>query len=277
MPASALHPLVKTMHVARRLLPKPQRMLTTRISVLFLVLALGHASLAQAQAAPERRWSVDFGLGWDKGVSGNINSSAIGTLNDQTVVILKNKYEDVYGTGLNLRFGGGYLIREHSELRVTFTLQSLDADLTRMGDLGASNLYAEYDDYQSFGIDVGFRQYTPLQSGILGYGEATIGLAFIDETDVTLSAPAANFTADASDFYDRTAAFTFGVNVGVLFDFRSATSGLVSNHGVFTQVGLRYVSGMSQVDALVGTGLDSINDSSARWAMPFTAGMRLRF
>jgi hypothetical protein len=249
------------------------------ITTLLLAVVLGQASTAQAQAtgaAPEHRWSVDFGIGWDNGISGNINSSGIGTLNNQTVVILKNKYEDVYGTGLNLRFGGGYLLKQNSELFVTFTLQSLDADLTRMGDYGAWNLYGQYDDYQSFGMDVGYRQYMQLKPAIRGYGEAAVGLAFIGETDVVLSAPAVNFTADASDFYDRTAAFTFGVNVGVLFDLKQS-AGMISNVGVFTQIGLRYVSGMAEVDQLVGSGLETINDSSARWAMPFTAGIRFRF
>jgi hypothetical protein len=249
------------------------------ISALLFVVALGQASTALAQAAgaaPQNRWSVDFGIGWDNGISGNINSSGIGTLNNQTVVILKNKYEDVYGTGLNIRFGGGYLLEENSEVRVTFTLQSLDADLTRMGDYGAWNLYGQYDDYQSFGVDVGYRQYMQLKPQIRGYGEATVGLAFIGETDVVLSAPAVNFTADASDFYDRTAAFTFGVNLGVLFDIKQQ-AGVFSNVGVFTQIGLRYVSGMSEVDQLIGSGLETINDSSARWAMPFTAGILFRF
>ena len=142
---------------------------------------------------------------------------------------------------MNLRFGGGYLLKEDSEVRVTFTLQSLDADLTRMGDYGASNLYGQYNDYQSFGMDFGYRRYATLKPSIRGYGEATIGLAFIGETDVLLSAPAVNFTADASDFYDRTAAFTFGVNVGALFDFRERSAS-VPEIGLFAQLGLRYVS-----------------------------------
>jgi hypothetical protein len=45
----------------------------------------------------------------------------------------------------------------------------------------------------------------------------------------------------------------------------------------FTQIGIRYVSGMSDVDALTGTGLGSINDKSARWAMPFISGVRFKF
>jgi hypothetical protein len=215
-------------------------------------------------------WSVDFGMGWDNGISGNINSSAIGTLNGQTTVILKNKYEDVYGTGLHLRFGGGYMFGEHSEARLNFTFQSLDADLVRLGDYGASNLYAQYADYQSWGLDVGYRHYVPFQEGIRGYGEVTIGLAFIDETDVQLAAPQSNQTFLVTDFYDRTAAFTSAVNVGVAFAVRPDLD-------IFTQLGIRYVTGMSDVDQLGGTGLDTINDSSGRWSMPFSAGIRLRF
>jgi hypothetical protein len=235
-----------------------------------VMVLVGFASLAQAQTEPDSRWSADVGLGWDNGISGNINSSGIGTLNGETAAILKNKYEDVYGTGLHLRFGGGYLFRENSEARVTFTFQSLDADLTPMGDIGSANLYAQYDDYQSWGIDFGLRQYLPLTPLIRGYGEGSIGLAFIDETDVRLVAPQVDFAGTATDFYDRTAALTFGVNIGAMFQ-------IVPRVEAFSQIGLRYVSGMSEVDGLIGTGLESINDDSARWSLPFMAGMRFRF
>jgi opacity protein-like surface antigen len=238
--------------------------------VLLIVLVVGFASAAQAQSEPDSRWSADVGLGWDNGISGNINSSAIGTLNGQTAAILKNKYEDVYGTGLHLRFGGGYLFRENSEARVTFTFQSLDADLVPMGDIGVANLYGQYDDYQSWGIDFGLRQYVPITPLIRGYGEGSIGLAFIDETDVRFAAPQANFAGNATDFYDRSSAFTFAVNIGAMFQ-------IVPRVEAFSQIGLRYVSGMSEVDGLIGTGLETINDDSARWSLPFMAGMRFRF
>jgi hypothetical protein len=247
----------------------------TRGSVVCALLVVSGLCLpapARAQGTTDRRWSFDAGLGWDNGISGNINSGAIGKYNGVSTVILKNQYDTVYGTGLHFRFGGGYLLDEETELRVTFTLQSLDADLTRMGDYGASPLYGQYDDYQSFALDVGVRRYLPLQnySSIHPYGEATIGLGFIDEIDVKLSAPAAGLTGTATDFYDQTAAFTLGGNVGVLFD---ATPKV----GIFTQIGLRYVTGLSAVDALANTGLETINDKSARWSMPFSAGVRVRF
>ena len=102
------------------------------------------------------------------------------------------------------------------------------------------------------------------------YGEGTIGLGFIEETDVRLAAPQANVEGNATDFYDQTAAFTFGVNGGLMVEATPSVSG-------FVQFGIRYVSGMSDVDAFESTDLDTINDKSSRWAIPFTVGIRFRF
>ncbi len=249
---------------------------TQRITGMIIGMAITAAVTAEAQtsvvatAAGRSPWSVDFGIGWDNSISGNINSSGIGVLNGQAVVITKNAYEDVYGSGLHLKFGGGYMIDAISEVRVQFTFQSLDADLTPMGEIGVSRLYGQYQDYQSFGLDVGFRRYFDFTQVVRGYGEGTIGMAFIDETDVELVAPAVNLAGNATDFYDKTSAFTFGGNAGVLFQAHDHV-------GIYGQVGLRWVSGMSEVDGLVGTGLESINDKSSRWTFPIIIGARVRF
>ena len=154
-------------------------------TLLMTVAALCAATTSYAQpAAPEYRWSFEFGTGWDKGMSGNINSSGVGRINNQAVVVLKNKYEDVYGTGLHVVFGGGYMLDARSEVRATITIQSLDADLVPLGDIGVSRLYGQYDDYQSVALDFGFRRYADVRPGLQAYGEASVGLAFVDETDV---------------------------------------------------------------------------------------------
>ena len=239
-----------------------------------IVLPLGFLLLTTpgyAQTADEARWSVDVGIGFDNSISGNINSGAIGTLQGQSTVITKNSYEDVYGTGLHFKFGGGYMLDDLSEVRAAFTYQSLDADLTRMGDFGASNLYGQYDDYKSLGLDVGYRRYAPpTWPKVRLYGEGTIGIAFISEIDNLLAAPQANLVQNATDFYDRTAAFTLGVNGGALF-------AVADRYDLFAQLGLRYVTGLSAVDNLAGTGLAEINDNSARWTAPFVLGVRARF
>ena len=237
-----------------------------------MAMLLAVPSLSHAQGGgPDSRFSVEFGVGFDNGISGNINSSGIGTLNNQVVVITRNSYEDVYGTGLHLRGGGGYMLNEDTEVIATFTFQSLDADfVVPMGDIGVSNLYGQYTDYQTLLLDFGLRRYGTLTPRVKLYGEGTIGLGFVDKTDVTLVAPGANLSRQSNDFYDQTAAFTVGVNGGALFQANNQV-------GVFLQLGLRFVSGMSEIDDLAGTGLETINDKSSRWTMPFVAGVRFRF
>jgi opacity protein-like surface antigen len=242
------------------------------VGVIVAVL-LGAQSTAQAQDQPtatEFPWSVEFGMGWDRSFSGNINSSAIGRLNNQAVVITKNQYDDVYGTGLHLKGGVGYMLSDLREVRGTISFQSLDADLTPMGEYGASRLYGQYSDYQSLALDVGLRQYMDVSPILRVYGEATIGIGFVDKTDVTLVAPAANLFRDANDFYDQTAAFALGANGGVQFKTGARTA-------IFAQLGLRWVSGMAEIDDLEDTSLETINDKSARWTIPFVAGVSVRF
>jgi hypothetical protein len=236
------------------------------------ILTLCAVSGARAQStSPENPWSVEFGIGWDNDISGNINSSGIGQLRGQTVVILKNSYEDVYGSGLHMRFGGGYMFRPDTEFRATFTFQSLDADfVVPMGDIGVSKLYGQYTDYQTFGLDVGARRYGNLSPKVRGYGEGTLGIGFVDKTDVTLVAPSINFSGKASDFYDQTAAFSLGFAGGLIVQTGERVS-------LFTQLGFRWMSGMADIDDLEATGLESINDKSSRWTMPFIAGVRYSF
>jgi hypothetical protein len=239
---------------------------------MLITVLLGAASNARAQDDPlKHRWSIEFGAGFDNGISGDINTSGIGQINNQVVVITKNTYEDVYGTGINLRFGGGYMLDENNEVRVTFTFQNLDADyVTPTGDIGASNLYAQYSNYQSFGMDVGLRRYVRVLPKMRAYGEAGLGLGFIDKIDVTFAAPGINYAGKSTNFYDKTAAFTYGFAAGAVFQTGEQWD-------VFAQLGFRYVSGLAQIDQTVGTGLDNINDKSSRWTLPFIAGVRFRF
>ena len=215
---------------------------------------------------------ADVAVGVDISINGNINSGAIGQLQGRTAAILPNPYGDVYGTGLLFRFGGGYVLNDEvSELRGVFTYQSADANLVRLGDLGPSSLYGQFDDHKTLSLDFGYRRYVPLDNGkVRLFGEATVGIAFIDEIDVLLAAPEANLVLDQTDFYDQTAAFTLGASVGVLFPVASKVD-------LTAQLGLRRVSGLADVDQLEGTGLNEINDDSARLTFPIVIGARFRF
>ena len=235
-----------------------------------IALTLAFSSVAHAQTN-DTKWSIDVAIGWDNSISGNINSSTIGTINNQTVVVLTNQYEEVYGTGLHFRVGGGYMLNPSTEARVTLSVQALDSDLATLGDYGASPLYGDYSDYESTSLDFGLRRYgRRADSNLRPYAEGSIGIGVINAIDVELAAPQANLTTDANNFYQQTTAFSWAVHAGLLWDVSSRLGG-------FAQLGLRYVSGLADVDNITGTGLDSINDDSSRWTLPFVIGVRVGF
>jgi len=240
-------------------------------SVVIVAVLLGNDQQAWAQAQDEFRWVLDLGVGIDVGINGNVNSGAIGVLQGQAAAILPNPYSEVYGTGIQLRFGGGYVLDDWSELRGIFTYQSADADLVRLGDIGPSSLYGQYSDYKSLTLDFGYRRYLPLSKPDLRfYGEATIGVGFVDSINVLLAAPESGLVIDQTDFYDSTAAFTWSICAGVLFRVAEQVD-------LNAQLGLRHVSGLSDVDQLEGTGLDEINNDTGRLTFPIVVGARIRF
>jgi len=235
-----------------------------------LLLANAWDARAQAKPSDESKFVVDVAVGIDNSINGNVNSGAIGRLQGQATAILPQPYSHVYGTGIQLRFGGGYKFDDLTELRVMFTFQSADADLVRMGDIGISSLYGQYSDYKSLGLDFGYRRYfTTAKPEVRFFGEATIGAAFIDRINIQFAAPQANVLFDSTDFFDATAAFTWSINTGVVFH-------AAKHLDLTAQIGLRHVGGLSQVDQFVGTGLETINEDSSRLTFPIIVGVRFR-
>ncbi len=231
-------------------------------------LICGGTALAQTS---ESSWNVEGGVGWDISLSGDFLSAGIGTLNDQATIIRSQSFGDVFGTGVQWQFSGGYMVDEFNEARGQFSYQRVGSDLIELGTSGGSELVATFDDYKAWSLEAGYRHYFARRRDRLRpYGGGALGVSIIDEIDGAFAAPQAGITRIATDFYDGTAALTFGVNGGVLY-------GLNEQIDVNAQVGFRYNSGLSQIDGLVGTGLEDINDKSARWTMPISIGVRFNF
>jgi hypothetical protein len=153
---------------------------------------------------------------------------------------------------------------------VALAVQALDSDLATLGDYGASPLYGDYTDYESTTLDFGLRRYGRIETALRPYVEGLIGIGFISDIDLELAAPQANLVTTSNNFYQSTTAFTWSVNAGLLWNANRRLGG-------FAQLGLRYVSGLADVDNIAGEGLDSINDDSSRWTLPFLIGVRVGF
>ena len=231
------------------------------------VLTAGHASAQTAQSS----WNGEVSVGWDVNVSGAFLAAGIGTLDNRATVINEQSFGDVYGSGVLWQFSGGYMVDEINEVRAQLSFQRAGSDIVSLGTANGTELVATFDDYRAWTVEAGYRHYfAPRDVKVRPYGGGSVGVAIIDEIDGAFAAPQAGITRYATDFYDGTAALTFGVNGGVLY-------GLNEQIDVNAQVGFRYNSGLSQIDGLVGTGLEDINDKSARWTMPISIGVRFNF
>jgi hypothetical protein len=238
-------------------------------AVVFCTLACTAAD-AGAQTPPSP-WSAEASLGWDIGLSGDLLAAGIGTLNGVPVVFQSQPFDDVYGNGVLLQFSGGYRLDDINELRAQVSYQQVGADVVGLGTAGAFDLFATFDDYHAWSIEAGGRHYfAPSTERWRPYGGASIGVSIISEIDGVLASPQAGLERYVTDLYDGTAAFTFGLNGGVLYS-------LNDRFDLNGQLGLRYNSGLSAIDNLAGTGLEDVNDKSARWTMPLTFGIRVKF
>ena len=115
---------------------------------------------------------------------------------------------------------------------------------------------------------MGARRYFPFaRRDIRAFAEATIGIAAIDRINVQCSA-AEHQRLHQHRFLRWTSAF-----VGHQHRRRAH----VADIDVTGQFGLRHVGGLAKVDQFVGTGLEEINNDSARLTFPIVIGLRFRF
>ena len=240
------------------------------LAAAFVTLMLPASARAQTpfQNTP---WSVEVTVGWDFPVSGNILSAAIGRVFDQPTIIDAQSYGDVHGTGVAYKFGAGYMLDDRNEVRGSFAFQSVSADLRQIGTTANVPLYCDVRPVQVDRLQGGYRRYFADRSERLRpFGGVNLGIAVVREIDADLAAPDIDKTLNATDFYDRTGALTFGFSGGVLY-------AITDRVDVKGELGFHHTSGLSQIDGLEGTGLEKVNDNSGRWTLPFTVGARVRF
>jgi len=232
---------------------------------------LALATTAHAQPSSSR-WNVEGGIGWDVNLSGEFLNEAIGSLSGVPVVIDSTTYGDVFGTGFQWQIGVGYALDDKNEVRGGFTFQNVGSDVVTIGTAGTSDLVATFEDYTVWSLDFGYRRYFNelQQRRIRPFAGISLGIADIPRIDGVFAAPAAGLVGVNTDLYDGTAAFTFGINGGVVAPVSPKLD-------VTAQIGFRHVSGLSEIDDLVGTGLERLNDESGRWTMPILFGVRYKF
>lgn len=240
-----------------------------RILTLVTGMALAVALAAPAQAQTTNPWSVSFDLGAQTALAGNAHGGASGRVLGLATTVTEKSYGDVYGPGFYWQLGVGYKVRPNGELRVAANYTSNSADRLEVGNVAGLQLNAAFHDYKAFGMDFGYRQYYGAGK-VRPFAGANVGFTRVSAIDATLTVPAASVTLSNVPFYSDSTVASFGLGAGAQVQL---------NDRFAFQAGadFRWHGNLKQNEGLAGTGLESINDDSKRWALPITAGVTVRF
>lgn len=234
-------------------------------------LALGVALVAprSAFAQGERPWTLSVDLGSEGNLTGNLIDGSTGVLAGQVATTTPESWKEFYNRGLHWGVGIGYNTSTTSEIRVRASYTKWNSSMSRLGSVGSSALMAEFDEYQAFGIDAGFRVYfASWESRVRPFLGSSLGFTRISEIGGSMTGSGVNMRN--VPFWNATTSPTFGAELGLMV----TVSPNVAIHG---GLNLRWHTDLNDEDGLSGTGLEGLNDKTAQWTMPVFAGLTIRF
>jgi hypothetical protein len=242
------------------------------MSVIGLATVLGLSGTARAQEGAsdiDGRWTLSFRGGLDLPLSGDFHGGSTGTVLGLPTTVNAKDYGDVYGTTYRGEAQLGYGVSERLELFASGSYAKGSADPLQVGTVGGLDLNAQFGDYEEIGVEGGMRYFLGTASALKPYLALSGGVRFLESNTPTFSVPAADVTLRDVPFYDSSTVGTGAALVGVRYDVSPAFS-------VGLETGPRYQGQPDRVPTLVGTGLESINETGDRWSMPilFTASLR---
>jgi hypothetical protein len=235
--------------------------------------AVAAASFVPVTASAEDikgRWSLAFQGGTDLELGGNLHEAGSGRVLSLPTNVEARSYNDVYKPGFRAQFELGYGAGAASEVFARGTYYKLASETLQVGTVASFALNAKFADYKEWGAEVGYRYYFNVDRPGKFYVAGLAGLRFVSELPATFSVPAAGVVLANVPFYESSTVGVFGADLGFTYDVSESLA-------IGIETGPRYQTGLSDLEGLAGTGLESINDSGSRWSMPFIATLRLRF
>jgi hypothetical protein len=242
------------------------------VSMIGLATVVGLSGTATAQeemSEIEGRWTLSVRGGLDLPLTGDFHGGSGGTVLGLPTTVDAKDYGDVYGNTWRGEAQLGYGVSERVELFASGSYAKKSADLLQVGNVGGLDLNAQFGDYEEIGVEGGMRYFLRTSSSLKPYLALSGGVRFLESNTPTFSVPAADVTLRDVPFYDSSTVGTGAALLGVRYDVSSAFS-------LGLETGPRYQGQPEGVPTLVGTGLESINETGDRWSMPvlFTASLR---
>ena len=224
------------------------------------------------------RWNLEGGIGPVFPAGKNIITSS--RTNDNPNRDFNSvSFGDAYETGVRAELGGSYALAPNTKISLLGHYEQADSDGSQdWGTIDGQALTGALTDYESFGAEVGLRQYfspvrAPVLKSIRPYVEGRVGASRVGDIGVrNTQLGGAAFSADEIALYDDSWVGTAAGLVGVETPLtRYSTIGL--------ETGLRYQGGLESDNSVLAAGspLGGLNNNRGRYSIPVTLRGRYRF
>jgi hypothetical protein len=234
------------------------------------LLAAPAAALAQEQAGVGGRWNVSFKGGAMMPAGGEFHEGGRGTVLGLPTSVEAKKNNEIFDPGLGWRAGIGYGVARTVEVFGDFAWNRAEASELSVGNVASLDLRAAFGDYTSYGLDGGMRYHFAPGAPVAPYVSALAGFRRVEAITGTFSVPAAGVTLQDTPFFDDSTVPVFGGDLGVLF-------AVSPRLGLGIEGGVRYHTGLSEIEGLAGTGLENLNDAGSEWSVPISGVVRFGF
>jgi hypothetical protein len=218
----------------------------------------------------ENTRSLTVSVGTGLALSGNVIREGAGRINNIPTVFVEQAYSNHFSDALRLRVTGGMGLGYNKEAFATFAFDKINGTERVTGSVGGYPLYTRFSNTQAYDIEGGLRYYFLPEGPTRTYLAGVAGIRFHRPISATIRVLELGLTLSDLDYFESSTLFIVGADTGVSRD--------VSDHlALGAEVGLRYQPKLTAAPVLQGTGLEGINDTGSRWALPVSLFASWRF
>jgi len=240
--------------------------------------AVQHAKPA-CQGQCLARWNIEGAIGPEFNAGGGNVITGSQTHDLPGVAINDIGFSQAYDRGWRAELGGSYALSPNRKITATGFYSEANGNSQNIGTINGETLTGSLSDYQSFGGELGLRQYfgiqpVPVLKSVRPYVEGRLGATRIDDIELQNAQLGDVAFGDGSDigFYDS--------------DWVGSAAGLVGVETPLTrystialETGVRWTQrpGSDNSDIPAGTALSGANNGGSRLTVPLMLRGRYRF
>ena len=239
------------------------------IIALVATAALLCASPGLAQGMENTR-SVTMSVGTGLALGGNVITEAVGSIDGRPTVFVEQGYGNHFSDALRIRATGNLGLDYNKEAFLTFAYNKMNATERITGSVGGYPLYTRFSNTSALDLEGGMRYYFVPEGETRIYVAGAGGIRFQDRVGATIRVLEVGLTLEDLDYFDDSTLFIFGGDAGISRDLSDTLA-------IGAEIGLRYQPKFNPAPVLPGTGLEEINDTGSRVALPISAFLTWRF